>query len=116
MKTPKTKFVVISAIGLASIVGIFVSAQSPTPSTVKELPFHLVMQCASVEKAKVQAAASPLPSDTYRFEFGPNDVIGTLPHDSSLAPCPAHFIPNSTQTAKFANTKELRAFLDAAGL
>ena len=116
MKSAKTTFVVISAIGLVSVVGIFVSAQSPAPSAVgQDLPFHLVLTCADVTKDKLVAASSPRPSDTYRFEFG-TDVIGTLPHDSSLTPCPAHFNGSSTQKAKFANTKELRKFLKTAGL
>ena len=118
MKSAKTKFVVISAFGLASIVGIFVSAQTPTPSKTsgQELPVHLLLTCANVTKAKLVTALSPRPSATYRFKIG-NDTIGTLPADTSLPPCPGNTLSgNSTQKATFNNTKELRTFLDAAGL
>jgi hypothetical protein len=116
MKIPKTKFVVISAIGLASIVGIFVSAQSPVPSTSdQDLPVHLVMACAKCQKAKLQAALKPRPSPTYRWKYDSDPPVGTLP-ESSPPPCGgAHAIGNATQKGTFANTKELRAFLDAAG-
>jgi hypothetical protein len=116
MKSPKAKFVVISTIGLASIVGVFVSAQSPTPSVSgQDLPVHIVMSCASVDKAKLMAALSDRPPYTYRFQCG-NDTIGALPAITP-PPCPsARLSGNSTQKATFANTKELRAFLDAAGL
>ena len=116
MKTPKMKFVVISAIGLASIVGIFVSAQSPTPRTSgQNLPVHLELTCANVTKDKLVAALSPRPSNTYKFKIG-DDSIGTLP-TTTPPPCPGNTVNgNSTQKVNFNNTKELRAFLDAAGL
>jgi hypothetical protein len=118
MKSPKMKLVVISAIALASVVGIFVSAQSPPPvkTSGQELPVHLLLTCANVTKAKLMSALSDRPTDTYRFKIG-NDTIGTLPADPSLPPCPGNTLSgNSTQKATFNNTKELRAFLDAAGL
>lgn len=121
MKSPKMKFVVVSAIALASVVGIFVSAESPAPDmtskeTGKDLRFHIVMTCADVKKGKLVAALSSRPSDTYRFEFDHDSPIGRLPTGTPPL-CPsAHLNGNSTQKAAFANTKELRAFLDAAGL
>ena len=117
MKSPNTKFIVISAIGLASIVGIFVSAQSPTPSTSgQDLPFHLVMECAKVDKAKLMAALKARPSDTYRVQYENDSPVGTLPV-STPPPCTADKLNgSSTQKATFANTKELRDFLTAAGL
>jgi hypothetical protein len=117
MKSPKMKFIVISAIGLASVVGILVSAQSPTPSKTsgQDLPVHLLLTCANVTKAKLVAALSDRPNDTYRFQIG-TDTIGTLPV-TTPPPCPANTLSgNSTQKATFNSTKELRAFLDAAGL
>jgi hypothetical protein len=60
MKSPKTKFIVISAIGFVSIVGIFVSAQSPTPTVSgQDLPVHLVVSCAKVNKGDLVAALTP---------------------------------------------------------
>ncbi len=118
MKSPKMKFVVISTIGLASVVGIFVSAQTPTPSKTsgQELPVHLLLTCANVTKDKLMHALEGRPSGTYRFKIG-NETIGTLPADPSLPPCPGNTVSgNSTQKATFNNTKELRTFLDAAGL
>jgi hypothetical protein len=117
MKTPKMKFVVISAIGLASIVGIFVSAQSPTPgASGPDRPFHLVMVCATVDHTKLTYALKTRPSDSYRVKDG-NNTVGTLPPMTTPPPCPAaHFQGNATQRAVFASTKELRDFLTAAGL
>jgi len=116
MKSPKTKFVVISTISLASITGIFVLAQSPTPSaSVEDLPVHLVMQCAQVNEPHLKAALQGLPLHTYKFRFEDGSVIGNLAN-CSPPPCPAHFRGSSTQTATFANTKDLRAFMDNAGL
>lgn len=119
MKIPKTKFVIISAIGLASIVGIFVFAQSPAPSASgQDLPFHLVMKCVPVEKGKLNAALKARPPETYRWQYDSDPPVGTLPPDPSVGPhpCAAHFQGNGTQKGTFANTKELRAFLDTAGL
>ena len=117
MKSPKTKFVVISAIGLVSIVGIFVSAQSPKPGTSgQDRPFELVMVCATVEKTKLMTALKALPSNTYRFQYENDSPVGTLP-DTSPSPCPADKLNgSSTQKATFANTAELHAFLTATGL
>ena|SRR5437016_3364215 len=117
MKTPKTKFVVISAIGLASIVGILVFAQSPAPSTSgQDLPFHLVMVCASVDKAKLMAALKARPKDTYRVQYDTDAPVGALPIPTP-SPCPADkFSGSATQKATFKNTKQLRDFLTAAGL
>ncbi len=117
MKSPKMKFVVISAISLVSIVGIFVSAQSPAPSTSgQDRPFQLVMVCATVEKAKLMAALKARPSDTYRVQYENDAPVGTLPI-ASPPPCTADKLNgSSTQKATFANTKELRDFLTAAGL
>ncbi len=117
MKSPKTKFVVISAIGLVSIVGIFVSAQTPTPSpSSQDLPFHLVMICATVDKTKLTAALKDLPSDTYNFNYENASLGAGLP-PITPSPCPvAHLNGNATQRALFKNTKALRKFLKAAGL
>ncbi len=111
------KFVVISAICLVSIVGIFVSAQSPTPSaTDQDLPFHLVMVCAKVDKGKLMAALKARPSDTYRVQYENDPPVGTLPVPTP-PPCPADkFNGSSTQKAAFDNTKQLRDFLNTAGL
>jgi hypothetical protein len=123
MKSPKMKFVVISAIGLASIVGIFVFAQSPAPTTSgQDPPFHLVMHCAKVDKTKLKGALKPLPSPTYKFQYETEggqteDLGGTLPPMTTPPPCSADkFNGNATQKATFANTKDLHDFLTAAGL
>jgi hypothetical protein len=117
MKSPKMKFVVISAIGLASIVGIFVSAQSPGPSGTsgQDLPVQLVMACVKVNKVKLMDALKNRPSDTYRIQYEGDAPVGTLPN-MSPPPCPAGFVGNSTQRATFKNTQELDDFLKAAGL
>jgi hypothetical protein len=125
MKSPKTKFVVISAIGLAPIVGIFVFAQSPTPSGTsgQDLPVQLVMACVGVKKAKLLAALAKRPKDTYKFQYeteesgGGSEEVGggTLP-PMSPPPCPVGLVGNATQRATFKNTQELRAFMDKAGL
>ena len=116
MKSPKTKFVVISAIGLASIVGIFVSAQSPKPGTTgQDLPVQVVMACIPVDKTKLTDALKDRPSDTYRIQYEGEASIGTLPN-MSPPPCPVGLVGNATQRATFKNTQELRAFLDKAGL
>jgi hypothetical protein len=125
MKSPKTKFVVISAIALASIAGIFVSAQSPTPTVSgQDLPFHLVMVCAKVDKGNLKTALRKRPKDTYNLQYKPEgeggqaeDLGGTLPPMTTPPPCPsARLNGNATQRAVFANTKELRNFLNATGL
>jgi len=118
MKAPRIIFVVISTIGLASVVGIFVFAQSPTPSTIRQdLPFHLVLECADVNKAKLLAALAKRPKDTYNFRYENQDLgDGTLLLPTPT-PCPStHLVGNATQKAKFANTTELHAFLKDAGL
>ena len=116
MKSPKTKFVVISAIGLASIVGIFVSAQSPKPDTAgQDLPVQLVMACVGVDKVKLMDALKERPSDTYRIQYQGDASVGTLPN-TSPPPCPVGLVGNATQRATFKNTQELRAFMDKAGL
>jgi hypothetical protein len=118
MKSPKTKFIVISAIGLASIVGIFVFAQSPTPSGTsgQDLPVQLVMACVGVKKAKLLAALAKRPKDTYKFQYETEELGGgTLP-TMSPPPCPVGLVGNATQRATFKNTQELHDFLTAAGL
>lgn len=116
MKSPKTKFVVISAIGLASIVGIFVSAQSPTPSpSGQNLPVQLVMACVPVDKTKLTTAENSRPADTYRIQYDGDPSVGTLPAISP-PPCPVGLVGNATQRATFKNTQELHTFLTAAGL
>ena len=116
MKIPRTKFVVISAIGLASIVGIFVFAQSPAPSTSgQDLPFHLVMVCASVDKAKLMAALKDRPSGTYRIRYEADPPVGQLDNTSPPS-CAIGLVGNATQKATFANTTELRAFMVKVGL
>ena len=116
MKSPKTKFVVILAIGLASIVGIFVSAQTPKPATAgQDLPVQLVMACVPVDKTKLTDALKNRPSDTYRIQDGSNAPVGTLP-SMSPPPCMIGLVGNATQRATFASTQELRAFMDKAGL
>ena len=117
MKSPKTKFVVISAIGLASIIGIFVFAQTPTPSpSGQDLPVQLVMACVPVNKAKLTTAENNRPSDTYRIQYGSETAVGTLPPTSCTPPCPTGLVGNATQRATFGSTQELRAFMDKAGL
>ena len=117
MKSPKTKFVVISAIGLASIVGIFVFAQSPVPSTSdQELRFHIVVDCSRVDEGKLMAALKARPKDTYRVQYDTDAPVGTLPIPTP-SPCPADkFNGSATQKATFANTTELRAFMVKVGL
>ena len=123
MKSPKTKFLVISAIGLASIVGILVSAQTPTPTASgQDLPFHLVMVCAKADKSKLKDALKPIPKDTYKLQYKPKegepeDLDGTLPAMTTPPPCPSDRLNgNATQRAVFKNTRDLRKFLKAAGL
>jgi hypothetical protein len=117
MKSPKMKFIVISAFGLASIVGIFVSAQSPTPSSVggQDFPVQLVMACVPVDKTKLTNAENSRPSDTYRIQYGGDAPVGTLPN-MSPPPCMIGLVGNATQRATFKSTQELRAFMDKAGL
>jgi hypothetical protein len=124
MKSPKTKFIVISAIALASIVGIFVSAQSPTPSeSGQDLPFHLVMVCATADHDKLTDALKKRPKDTYNLQYKPKpegeteDLGGTLPPMTTPPPCPTDRLNgNATQRAVFKNTKDLSKFLKRAGL
>ncbi len=116
MKFPKMKFVVISAISLLFIVGIFVSAQSPTPSpSGQNLPVQLVMACVPVDKTKLTTALNARPSDTYRIQYEGDASVGTLPN-MSPPPCLTGLVGNATQRATFKSTQELRAFLDKAGL
>jgi|ERR1041385_2801797 len=116
MKTPKTKFIVISAIGLASIVGIFVSAESPKPGTAgQDLPVQLMMGCVPVDKAKLMDALAGRPQDTYRIQYGEEAPVGTLP-STTPPPCMVGLVGNATQRATFKSTTELRAFMDKAGL
>ncbi len=116
MKSPKTKFVVISAIGLASIVGIFVSAQTPKPGTAgQDLPVQVVMACIPVDKTKLMDALKDRPSDSYRIQYEGEAFVGTLPN-TSPPPCLTGLVGNATQRATFKSTQELRAFLDKAGL
>ena len=116
MKSPKIKFVVISAIGLA-IVGIFVSAQSPTPSSTagQDLPVQVVMACVPVDKTKLMDALKDRPSDTHRIQYQGDAPVGTLPN-TSPPPCLTGLVGNATQRATFKSTQELRAFMDKAGL
>jgi hypothetical protein len=123
MKSPKTKFVVISAIALASTVGIFVSAQSPTPSVSgQDLPFHLVMVCSKVDHDKLKGALKTRPEDTYKLQYKPDagqieDLGGKLPAMTTPPPCPTDRLNgNATQRAVFKNTKDLSKFLKRAGL
>jgi hypothetical protein len=120
MKSPKTKFVVISAIGLVSIVGIFVFAQSPTPTpNDQDFPVQLMMRkCAHLDRARLMCALGPLPENTYRIRYDNENPIGTLPDISPTPrPCPdTHLVGNATQRAMFKNTQELHAFLDTSGL
>jgi hypothetical protein len=116
MKSPKTKFIVISAIALASIVGIFVSAQSPTPTpSGQNLPVQIVMACVPVDKAKLDSALAARPQDTYRIQYEGLASVGTLP-SMTPPPCLTGLVGNATQRATFKNTQELRSFLDKAGL
>jgi hypothetical protein len=124
MKSPKTKFILISAIGLVSIVGIFVSAQSPSPTSTmsgQDLPVHLVVACAKVTKADLIDALKTRPKDTYKLQYKPEggpieDLDGTLPAISP-PPCASDRLNgNATQRAVFKNTKELHKFLVDAGL
>ena len=116
MKSPKMKFVVISAIGLASIVGIFVSAQTPKPGTAgQDLPVQVVMACVPVDKTKLMDALKDRPSDSYRIQYEGEAFVGTLPN-TSPPPCLTGLVGNATQRATFKSTQELRAFLDKAGL
>jgi hypothetical protein len=123
MNSPKTRFVIISAIGLVSIVGIFVSAQSLAPTASDQnLPVHLVVACAKVNKDDLKAALTPRPSDTYKFQYKPEgsspieDLGGSLP-PISPPPCSSDRLNgNATQRAMFKNTKELHKFLVDAGL
>jgi hypothetical protein len=113
MKSPKTKFVVISTIGLASIVGIFACAQWPVPHTGQEVPVYLVIRCVGVNKGKIMAALKDRPLDTYRFRYEADLPVGNLDNTSPPS-CDAHLVGNATQKARFATTTELRAFMDKA--
>ena len=123
MKSPGTKFIIISAIGLASTVGILVLAQSPTPSpSGQDLPFHLVMVCAKVSHDKLTDALKTCAKDTYKLQYKPEggeteDLGGTLSPMTTPPPCPSDRLNgNATQRAVFKNTKDLRKFLKRAGL
>jgi hypothetical protein len=117
MKSPKVKFVVISAISLLFIVGIFVFAESPAPKvTGQDNPVQLVMACVPVDKTKLTNAENSRPSDTYRIQYGSETAVGTLPPTSCTPPCPTGLVGNATQRATFGSTQELRAFMDKAGL
>ena len=116
MKSPKTKWIVISAIGLVSIVGIFVFAQSPTPSpSDQDFPVQLVIACVPVDKTKLTNAENSRPSDTYRIKYDSDPSVGTLPAITP-PPCPVGLVGNATQRAVFKNTQELHKFLVDAGL
>lgn len=116
MKAPKTKLIVISAIGLVSIVGIFVFAGSPAPKVSgQDLPVQIVIACVPVEKAKLMAALEARPPDTYRMQYGTENPVGTLP-TMSPPPCATGLVGNATQRATFSSTQELRNFLTTAGL
>jgi hypothetical protein len=116
MKSPKTKFVVISAISLVSIVGIFVCAQTPVHGTAgQDLPVQLVMACVRVDKVKLMDELKNRPSDTYRIQYEGDASVGTLP-TMSPPPCLTGLVGNATQRATFGSTQELRAFMDKAGL
>lgn len=116
MKSPKTKFAVISAIALASIVGIFVFAQSPTPGTTgQDLPVQIVMSCVPVDKTKLTNAENKRPSNTYLIQYDGGPSNGTLPAISP-PPCAIGLVGNATQRATFQSTKELHDFLNTAGL
>src|SRR4051812_32304689 len=110
MKSPKIKLIVILAIGVASIVGIFVYAQSPTPTpSGLDLPVHLVMRkCAGANRARLMCALGTRPEDTYRIRYENENPIGTLPDMSPTpSPCDTHLVGNATQRATFATTKDL---------
>jgi hypothetical protein len=109
------KFVVVSTFGLASIVGIFACAQWPVPGTGQEVPVYLVMKCTGVNKVKLMAALHDRPLDTYKFRYEADPPVGALDNTSPPS-CDARFVGNATQKARFATTKELRAFMDKAGL
>jgi hypothetical protein len=116
MKSPKTKFVVISAISLVSIVGIFVSAQSPTPKVGgQDNPVQLVMACVPVNKVKLMDELKNRPSDTFRIQYEGDAPVGTLP-TMTPPPCPIGLVGNATQRATFKNTQELHKFLVDTGL
>jgi hypothetical protein len=116
MKFPKMKFVVISAISLLFIVGIFVSAESPAPKVGgQDNPVQLVMACVPVDKTNLTTAENSRPSDTYRIQYGSEAPKGTLP-SMSPPPCLTGLVGNATQRATFQSTQELRAFMDKAGL
>ena len=116
MKSPKVKFVVISAISLLFIVGIFVFAESPAPKVSgQDNPVQLVMACVPVDKTKLTNAENNRPSDTYRIQYGGDAPVGTLPAISP-PPCAIGLVGNATQRATFSSTKDLRAFMDTAGL
>ena len=125
MKSPGTKFITVLAIGLASVVGIFVCAQSPTPSPKPEdLPFHLVMKCATVDHDNLLNALTELrPKATYKFQYqreanSPIEDLGEgeLPIPTAT-PCPSNRLNgNATQRAVFNTATELRKFLKKAGL
>jgi hypothetical protein len=120
MKSPKTKSVVILAISLVFIIGIFVFAESPAPKVSgQDNPVQLVMACVPVDKTKLTNAENSRPSDTYRIQYGSETAVGTLPPTSCPPTCasPASALSgNATQRATFGSTQELRAFLDKAGL
>ena len=115
MKSPKIKFIVISAIGLVSIVGIFACAQWPVPGTGQEVPVYLVMRCVGVNKGKLMAALNDRPLDTYKFRYEADPPVGHLDNTSPPS-CDTHFTGNATQKARFATTRELHTFLEKAGL
>jgi len=116
MKSPKTKFVVISAISLVFIVGIFVFAESPGPKVgAQDNPVQLVMACIPVDKTSLTTAENSRPSDSYRIQYGSETPKGTLPA-MSPPPCLTGVVGNATQRATFQSTQELRAFMDKAGL
>ena len=116
MKAPKTKLIVISAIGVASILGIFVFAESPAPKVGgQDLPVQIVMACVPVDKAKLMRALRKRPADDYKIQYQGEASVGKLPH-MSPPPCMAGIVGNATQRVTFKNTQELRAFLNTAGL
>lgn len=118
MKAPKTKLIVISAIGVASIVGTFLFAESKAPKVGgQDLPVQIVMACVPVDKAKLNRALAGRPKDDYRIQYQGVASVGKLPKMSpSPPPCMAGIVGNATQRVTFKNTQELRSFLDTAGL